>query len=68
MLGRAPHARCVWHGFPGKKLSYLVGEVELRNVSFRYPARPLVSIFENFSIHVSAGTVLALVGQSGSGK
>ena len=45
-----------------------MGDVELRKVSFRYPARPQVSIFENFSIHVSAGTILALVGQSGSGK
>ncbi|CAL8467005.1 g6541 [Coccomyxa elongata] len=52
----------------GKKLSYVVGEVELRKVCFRYPARPQVSIFENFSIRVSAGTILALVGQSGSGK
>lgn len=57
---------CVGH--TGKKLSYVVGEVELRKVCFRYPARPQVSIFENFSIRVSAGTILALVGQSGSGK
>ncbi len=49
-------------------VSYVVGEVELRKVCFRYPARPQVSIFENFSIRVSAGTILALVGQSGSGK
>lgn len=52
----------------GKKLSYLVGDVELKNVSFRYPSRPLAPIFDGFSIHVAPGTTLALVGQSGSGK
>ncbi len=52
----------------GKKLNYLLGDVELKDVSFCYPARPLVQIFDNFCIHVAPGTTLALVGQSGSGK
>jgi len=52
----------------GKKLSFVLGDIELRNVTFRYPARPLVPIFEDFSIRVLPGTTLALVGQSGSGK
>jgi len=52
----------------GKKLSFLLGDIELRNVTFRYPARPLVPIFDRFNIHVTPGTTLALVGQSGSGK
>ena len=52
----------------GKKLEEFLGEVELKDVAFRYPARPLVPIFEKFSVHVPPGSTLALVGQSGSGK
>ncbi|KAA6419418.1 MAG: ATP-binding cassette transporter [Trebouxia sp. A1-2] len=44
------------------------GSVELRNVSFRYPARPEVQVFNEFSLKVDPGRSLALVGQSGSGK
>ena len=49
-------------------LEQFLGEVELKDVAFRYPARPLVPVFEKFSVHVPPGTALALVGQSGSGK
>jgi ABC-type bacteriocin/lantibiotic exporter with double-glycine peptidase domain len=55
-------------GRAGKKLEEFLGEVELKGVAFRYPARPLVPIFEKLSVHVPPGTTLALVGQSGSGK
>ena len=44
------------------------GSVELRGVSFRYPARPEVQVFRHFSLTVAPGRSLALVGQSGSGK
>ena len=44
------------------------GSVELRSVSFRYPARPEVQVFNDFSLRVEPGRSLALVGQSGSGK
>lgn len=44
------------------------GSVELRSVSFRYPARPEVQVFHQFSLKVEPGRSLALVGQSGSGK
>lgn len=44
------------------------GSVELRSVSFRYPARPEVQVFSQFSLRVEPGRSLALVGQSGSGK
>ncbi|KAL0019226.1 hypothetical protein WJX77_011813 [Trebouxia sp. C0004] len=44
------------------------GSVELRNVSFRLPARPEVQVFSEFSLKVDLGRSLALVGQSGSGK
>ena len=42
--------------------------MELRSVSFRYPARPEVQVFSEFSLKVDPGRSLALVGQSGSGK
>ena len=46
----------------------MLGDIELRNVTFRYPARPLVPVFDRFNVHVMPGSTLALVGQSGSGK
>ena len=52
----------------GKKLGFLLGDIELRNVTFRYPARPLVPVFDRFNVHMMPGSTLALVGQSGSGK
>lgn len=44
------------------------GEIELKDVHFRYPARADVEIFSGFSLQVPNGTTTALVGQSGSGK
>jgi len=50
----------------GVVLKDLKGDIELKDVYFRYPARPDVQIFAGFSL--SGGTTTALVGQSGSGK
>ncbi|KAH9627361.1 hypothetical protein KSS87_001200, partial [Heliosperma pusillum] len=44
------------------------GDIELKDVFFRYPARPDVQIFAGFSLQIPSGTTAALVGQSGSGK
>ncbi|KAK8475517.1 hypothetical protein V6N13_015596 [Hibiscus sabdariffa] len=52
----------------GITLEDIQGEIELKDVYFRYPARPDVQIFTGFSLHVPSGTTAALVGQSGSGK
>ncbi|KAI5331896.1 hypothetical protein L3X38_022022 [Prunus dulcis] len=52
----------------GIVLEDIKGEVELKEVDFRYPARPDVQIFAGFTLHVPSGTTTALVGQSGSGK
>lgn len=42
------------------------GEVEFRNVSFRYPHG--APVLEQFNIRVPAGQSLAIVGETGSGK
>ncbi|KAJ7566760.1 hypothetical protein O6H91_02G117200 [Diphasiastrum complanatum] len=52
----------------GEKPKIIKGDIELTNVYFAYPSRPNVMVFQNFSLGVQAGQVVALVGQSGSGK
>ncbi|WVY93657.1 hypothetical protein V8G54_032745 [Vigna mungo] len=52
----------------GVVLGDIKGDVELKDVYFRYPARPNVQIFSGFSFYVPSGTTAALVGHSGSGK
>ena len=46
----------------------LRGEVEFRNVHFRYPSRPEVEVLKGISFAVRPGEKIALVGPSGSGK
>jgi ATP-binding cassette subfamily B protein len=46
----------------------LRGEVEFRNVHFRYPSRPEVEVLKGISFAVKPGEKIALVGPSGSGK
>ncbi len=43
----------------------LQGEIEFRNLSFSYAGTP---VLENVSLHIPAGTSLAIVGPTGSGK
>lgn len=52
----------------GERPHKIEGDVNLRNVDFAYPSRPGVIIFKNFNLTIKAGTSMALVGQSGSGK
>ena len=42
--------------------------VALRDVSFRYPSRPLQPALAHFTLNVKAGETVALVGPSGAGK
>jgi ATP-binding cassette subfamily B (MDR/TAP) protein 1 len=52
----------------GLILDNFVGDVDLKDVYFSYPARPEQLIFNGFSISIPTGTTVALVGESGSGK
>ncbi len=51
-----------WHTLQRTK-----GEIEFRNVSFRYHDSD-AWVLKNFSLHIKPGEVVALVGVSGSGK
>jgi ATP-binding cassette subfamily B protein len=44
------------------------GDVRFLNVSFSYPTRKNVKVLNSLHLHVEPGTVVALVGSSGSGK
>nr|CAA75922.1 P-glycoprotein-like protein [Arabidopsis thaliana] len=52
----------------GKVLEDIRGEIELRDVCFSYPARPMEEVFGGFSLLIPSGATAALVGESGSGK
>jgi ATP-binding cassette, subfamily B, multidrug efflux pump len=45
----------------------LRGEIEFRNVSFRYPGTDR-DVLRNVTFHLPAGSMLAIVGATGSGK
>jgi ATP-binding cassette, subfamily B, bacterial len=44
------------------------GEIEFRNVSFSYPARPETKVLQDIGFKVAQGETVALVGPSGAGK
>nr|GMC75949.1 ABC transporter B family member 19-like [Ipomoea batatas] len=53
----------------GRKLEFgKPVDVEFKMVKFAYPSRPDVSVLNNFSLKIKGGTMVALVGTSGSGK
>ncbi|KVH88084.1 AAA+ ATPase domain-containing protein [Cynara cardunculus var. scolymus] len=49
-------------------VSHIKGDVEFRNVSFRYPMRPDISVLNDLNLKITAGNSMAIVGPSGSGK
>ncbi len=51
--------------FPFGPDHVLTGEIEFRNLSFSYNGAPVLN---NISLHVPAGSSLAIVGPTGSGK
>ncbi|KAI5058687.1 hypothetical protein GOP47_0026857 [Adiantum capillus-veneris] len=65
MINRKP---MISHNNDGLTLEQISGTIELRNVSFSYPSRPDINIFQKFSLFIPAGKVVAIVGGSGAGK
>ncbi|KAG7595575.1 P-loop containing nucleoside triphosphate hydrolase [Arabidopsis suecica] len=52
----------------GTVLENVKGDIDLRHLSFTYPARPDIQIFCDLCLTIRAGKTVALVGESGSGK
>ncbi|KAH6659132.1 ABC transporter [Truncatella angustata] len=52
----------------GERPAEIVGSLDFSHIRFSYPTRPKVTVLDDFSLHIPAGKVTALVGQSGSGK
>ncbi|PNT72656.1 hypothetical protein BRADI_2g47410v3 [Brachypodium distachyon] len=52
----------------GLTLDEVKGNIDFRHVSFKYPTRPDIQIFSDFTLHIPSGKTVALVGESGSGK
>ncbi|GMI66694.1 P-glycoprotein 21, ATP-binding cassette B21 [Hibiscus trionum] len=52
----------------GVILENVKGEIELSHVSFEYPLRPDIQIFQDLCLAIPAGKTVALVGESGCGK
>ena len=46
----------------------ILGDIEVRNVSFTYPSRPDALVLDDLTLRFPKGKVAALVGPSGSGK
>eukprot|EP01006_Ploeotia_vitrea_P022679 TRINITY_DN55085_c0_g1_i1.p1 TRINITY_DN55085_c0_g1~~TRINITY_DN55085_c0_g1_i1.p1 ORF type:complete len:672 (+),score=33.48 TRINITY_DN55085_c0_g1_i1:556-2571(+) len=52
----------------GKTLAQVSGNIEFKNVVFRYPERPKAGVLNRLNLTLPQGKVIALVGPSGGGK
>ncbi len=51
-----------------QKFKLSKGEVDFKNIRFRYKDAEKEHLFDNFNLHLKAGEKIGLVGRSGSGK
>mmetsp|Transcript_52936 Transcript_52936/g.106110 ORF Transcript_52936/g.106110 Transcript_52936/m.106110 type:complete len:635 (+) Transcript_52936:131-2035(+) len=56
------------HTQKGREPSAVNGEIVFEGVAFAYPSRSSSKVYSNLNLTVEAGTTVALVGSSGSGK
>jgi ATP-binding cassette subfamily B (MDR/TAP) protein 1 len=66
VIDRIPTIDASFEG--GIRLDQCTGEIVIDKVTFSYPQRPSVKVFQGFSLSIPAGSTVALVGESGSGK
>ncbi|CEG50437.1 multidrug resistance protein abc superfamily [Plasmopara halstedii] len=52
----------------GLQLAKVKGQLELKDISFRYPNRPEISVLRHCSVTIKPGQTVAFCGLSGSGK
>ena len=52
----------------GRAPAQIHGDIEYRNVAFRYPTRPDIPVLQDINFRIAAGEKIALVGPSGAGK
>ncbi|KAJ4389105.1 ATP-binding cassette permease mdl1 [Gnomoniopsis smithogilvyi] len=52
----------------GKKITSAQGPIRFSGVSFAYPTRPAVNIFNNLDFEIPSGSNVCIVGPSGGGK
>jgi len=52
----------------GEKVTSLRGPISFNNISFSYPTRPKVTIFQNLNFTIEEGSNIAIVAPSGAGK
>ncbi|KAL5007420.1 hypothetical protein ScPMuIL_016226 [Solemya velum] len=66
MIDKVPHIDS--SSTEGLKPGEVIGNMEFKNIHFRYPSRPDVKILNGVSLKVGLGKTVALVGASGCGK
>ncbi|KAI9311515.1 P-loop containing nucleoside triphosphate hydrolase protein [Dichotomocladium elegans] len=52
----------------GEKPENVTGDIEFRNVHFRYPNRRDITVLKDLHLNIKSGKTVAIVGPSGSGK
>lgn len=61
---RRAEAAVTFHAAPPE----IRGEIDFRHLTFAYPTAPNEPVLKDISLHVPAGSTLAIVGPTGSGK